>query len=340
MTLITHLDTSISRVEYEEKFKCTLVDFGERWFRGIRLPFTPPASILNRVLNRILNILFEYPDIEYYLRSKQIVEKNVETEPYDLLISIAVPHSIHWGIARFKSIQHIARTWIADCGDPYMGVTYNWYRRPFWFKYLERKFCKKADFITIPLESARNAYYKEFRSKLEVIPQGFNFGESRRNLRKYIPNKVPTFAYAGNIIPGLRDLRPVCDWLIDQEEDFLFKIYTRSHDLLKEYEVKSRKRIKVSGVIPREQLLSELSEMDFLINLENSTNKQSPSKLIDYWIVGRPVLSLFSFSLDIQLFKSFMVGDFSKAIKEPNLSKYDIKTICGDFLKLSRDTHE
>src|SRR5690606_10094120 len=102
--------------------------------------------------------------------------KKEKNSNYDILISIAAPHPIHWGVAKaIKKYKNIAKCWIADCGDPFMLSHNLQYKRPFYFKYYEKEFCRLADFITIPTAFAKDGYYKEFHDKLNVIPQGFNF---------------------------------------------------------------------------------------------------------------------------------------------------------------------
>jgi len=55
---------------------------------------------------------------------------------YDLLISIAVPYPIHWGVAavwaKDKS-KNLAPNWIADCGDPYCFQENDTFKPPFYF---------------------------------------------------------------------------------------------------------------------------------------------------------------------------------------------------------------
>ncbi len=42
---------------------------------------------------------------------------------------------------------------------------------------------QKVNYITVPIEEAREAYYEEFRNKIRVIPQGFDFSDVQ--LAKY-----------------------------------------------------------------------------------------------------------------------------------------------------------
>jgi hypothetical protein len=94
-----------------------------------------------------------------------MVKKKLKTENacYDLLISIAVPHTVHWGVAACRSTSHqIANTWVADCGDPYVGQENDSFKVPFYFSWVEKWFMRKADFISVPTNGAIAAYFPEF----------------------------------------------------------------------------------------------------------------------------------------------------------------------------------
>jgi hypothetical protein len=82
-------------------------------------------------------------------------------------------------------------------------------------------------------------------------------------------------------------------------------------------------------------LLQELSAADFLINFENgNTSVQVPSKLIDYSLAGRPVLSVKSYELDEQNIQKFLNGDYSGKMQMPNLDQYDIRVVAKQFIEL------
>ena len=155
-----------------------------------------------RLVTRFSTLLFEYPFIQLI----PLIKKGLRGESgYDLLISVAVPYPIHWGIAAVRTNKNkIAKTWIADCGDPYMGQENDTFKAPFYFSYLEKNFCKKADFITIPTEASIKGYYNEFHSKIRVIPQGFRF-EDVKTYQGLISDQKIIFGYGGMFIPGKRD---------------------------------------------------------------------------------------------------------------------------------------
>ena len=78
-----------------------------------------------------------------------------------------------------------------------------------------------------------------------------------------------------------------------------------------------------------------MSKADFLLNIENNTNKQSPSKLIDYAMTERPILSINSNEdLNKELVKEFLSGDYSGSMKINNIDQYNIKHIVNQFVSL------
>jgi len=228
----------------------------------------------------------------------------------------------------------IAKIWAADCGDPYMGFDIDWLSKPFYFKYLEKMFCRKANYITVPVEEAKDAYYSEFRNKIEVIPQGFKFDEIHVDHEKYHKNGVPLFAYAGNLLGGGRNPYKLLDYLVKLDREFRFVIYTRKQEQISQYLNKADGRIEIRDYIPRGQLLQELSTMDFLVNLENGTTSQVPSKLIDYYLTGRPVLSIPSSDLDPGIVNRFLDGNYTEKYLFENMDRYRITNVCTQFLNL------
>ena len=201
---------------------------------------------------------------------------------YDLLISIAFPYPVHFGVAMArKKNKSLAKVWVADCGDPFTGGKETRFGTPFYYKIIENWFCRKPNFITIPIEEAKKAYPKFCHSKIYIIPQGFDIESIKPNYN-YEENKVITFAYAGNLSPGLRDPRAFINYLYSLDLDFKFIIYTRNSKFLDESKVLLGDKLEIRDYVPRNMLLKELGKMDFLVNLENRTSIHSPSKLIDY----------------------------------------------------------
>jgi hypothetical protein len=318
--------------EFEKKHNVIIKDIGTIYSdvkEGEKISFTKKVFLKILFMTGI-SPFFDFPHFLYMFKVIKALKKE---DNYDLLISIAMPHSIHWGVAYvINKKKSLTSKWIADCGDPFMGNPFH--KKAFFFKYLEMFFCKKADYITVPVKEAISAYYPEFKRKIKVIPQGFNFEKDREYISDYRVNKVPTFAYAGVFYENKRDPRQLLSYLNTLTIDFKFIIYSKSISLLTPYVLKSKGKIVLKDYIPRNQLLSELSTMDFLININNVGSVQSPSKLIDYYLSNRPVLTIENGKFSPELMDSFIVGNYINSHKFSNMNEYDIRYVSNAFLTL------
>ena len=89
----------------------------------INIPFVQKlkkGGLPLRAISRLFEITLDYPSNQY----KFIIETELKKmSEFDLIISIAVPHTIHWGVAAARRRDwKLTKIWIADCGDPYLKV--------------------------------------------------------------------------------------------------------------------------------------------------------------------------------------------------------------------------
>ena len=154
------------------------------------------------------------------VNKKDLIECIKNEKDVDLLISIADPHHIHWGCSKAKKAlgNSFPKKWIADCGDPFMMNNKLTSHKPK-FEKVEREFCESADFITVPISSAPQMYYKEYRDKIKVIPQGFRFNLPNGEDFKTI-NEVPTFVFAGTFLSDIRNPTNLFEFLVSLQ--FIF----------------------------------------------------------------------------------------------------------------------
>lgn len=317
--------------DYTEESRKTGVCFknlGEAKF-GMPSNTKGQGQTLFHRFGRFAGRLVEFPECTMIPMVKRAIQTEGET---DLLITIAVPHIIHFAAA--LADRKRVKCWIADCGDPFMGNPMH--KPPFYFEYFERYWCDRCNYITIPVEDARNAYYKEYRDKIRVIPQGFDF--TNNNIAEYTPNRVPTFAYSGIFYKDLRDPSRMLDYLCTREDDFKFVVYTKGFGLLQPYMDHLKGKIEVRNYVPREQLLYELSKMDFLVNVLNKSGVQQPSKLIDYALTKRPILNISSdFSKEEQKnLEEFMQADYRHQHLINDIEQYNISNVAKHFLELTK----
>src|SRR5690625_4360869 len=91
-------------IPFEKKYGVTIKDIGPLRLPNIKVD---GSSGIGRGFKRILRRGFlqflEYPDIELMY----CIQKKLKTESgYDLMISIAVPHPVHWGVALARTDNH------------------------------------------------------------------------------------------------------------------------------------------------------------------------------------------------------------------------------------------
>lgn len=317
---------------YEKTYNLKVNSLGKTYLSTFSYEKNKTHNLMIRIVRKLLNKFFAFPDIELSFNTYKAIKKE---NSIDLLITIGMPYPIHWGAALFRTLNNtrMEKTiWVADCGDPYMGNPFS--KKLFYFKYVEKWFCNKADFISIPTRQAIQGYYPEFHEKIEIIPQGFNFSDVKVSENNK-PNRVITFIYAGNFYAGLRDPRPLLDYLASLDIEFKFIIYTKSHSILKGYEHKLGDKLIVRNYIPRKQLILEMSKADFLLNLENPSSVQSPSKLIDYGLANKPILSVnTNQELNKNMINSFLNRDYKDALKIDNIQQYNIVNVANSFLSL------
>lgn len=313
----------------EQEYGVVIKDLGPR-----KLPIINVGSggkifgLFKRILNRALLQLISYPDIELMFMVKRALAK--EEGQFDLMISIAVPHQIHWGTAWAKTKSHpLAKTWVADCGDPFMGAIHDSFKKLFYFKYLEKWFCSKADYIAVPKLAMKENYYAEFRDKVIEIPQGFKFDDVA--LSEYSKNEIPTFGFAGTFVPTTRNPVPLLEYLATVEKPFKFVIYTETQDLVLPFVPILKEKLVLRRYIPRMELLKEFSAMDFLVNISYDPVHQAPSKLIDYYLTGRPILSSTTNQFDTAIVAEFLDGNYTNAFVATNVAQYNIESVAKSF---------
>lgn len=319
--------------EYESMYPIKIKELGPSVFGCVRSD-GKRQPVLTRALIKIIGKYTQFPYIELTRLVKRSLKKEIQNSPIDLLITIASPHTIHWGAAKVFPTDRV-RCWVADCGDPFMGNPFT--QHPRFYERIERDWCNKVDAISIPIEEGRTAYYPEYREKIRVIPQGFDFSDI--HLSNYHKNDIPTFAFAGAIYKQRRDPAAFLEFLTTYDSPFKFIIYTIAPNEYEPYASLLGDKIEFRHYVPREQLVFELSKMDFLINIKNESGVQQPSKLIDYAQARRPILEISSHFLarERESFIEFLGEDYHNAYELPDLSVFDINNVCRQFLDIVKE---
>ena len=298
-------------------------------------------SVAQSKFKRIVkNLLKYYIGGKLFVYERRISRKLAISKDTDLVISISVPFVTHLTTAKFRrrhAKDFLHTTFVADSGDPFS--TCQQFELAPYFKLLERRVLKKFDYLSIPTSQAIDAYKSLVEpEKIKIIPQGFNL-EIRNTLPPVHRNLIPHFAYAGVFYEGIINPKFLFDYLDKLDIKFEFYLFIREESqfldsLLRTYSSDFKDKIIVHYGLKRDELLLKLREMDFLINIANTTTVQVPSKIIDYAIVERPFLSFNEETFSSAVLDEFLKGDYNHSDKIPNLDDYDIKNVAKQFLSL------
>jgi hypothetical protein len=319
-----------------DKYRFNFISLGTLNWRTFEFNnFGVVGRQFNKKLNALLAIFFEFPLIGFSFKIRKAL-KNLNEKSYDLLISVAYPYPVHWGVALFwdkNSINNPSKIWVADCGDPYYGAENYILKKPFYWAWVEKWFMRKTDYITVPTSSSYLGYFNEFHNKIKVIPQGFKFQEYQfeTSSRKHT---IPTFAYAGIFISGRRDPSMFCEYLLQTGKDFRFHIYTANKSFVEKYTKFAPEKFIIHDFMPRMQLLKTLkSSVDFLVNIENTGVNQTPSKLIDYALLDKPILSVKSFEINKSNINDFLDFNYRNKFIVDDINQYRIENVTGKFIE-------
>ncbi len=303
------------------------------------------GAVVTKIQNRSSLYKGYYAATEYLMgrstliRARKIAKRLHIDDDTDMVIAISTPFICVLGTSYYlrKHNMYSKCVMIADSGDPFYYSKQN--NLAPWFKIVERSAYKQYDYLTIPVETAIPGYNKLIpEEKIRIIPQGFNM--NNLNLYQGEHKKPVKFAYSGVFYMDIRNPEFLFAYLDKQEMDYEFHWYMRYDDpkftqMLERYpNLKNKTHIRVA--LGRDELLYELSRMDFLLNIENTSNSQLPSKLIDYGMTGKPVFSCNKENFSEQKMQDYLNGNYHDAM-EIDIEKYRIENVAQQFLDLYKE---
>lgn len=252
----------------------------------------------------------------------------------DMVIALSTPFCIHWALSKYikKKGKHFLA--IADSGDPfYYSKQWN---LAFWFKYIEKDVYRQMDYLTIPTENAIPSYSPIIPEyKIKIIPQGFDM--NHLHLFEGDFGECVKMAYAGVFYWDIRNPEFLFRYLDACSIPYELHLFLRYADATLEQVLQKYpnlvKCLHIQYNVPHDALIYELSKMHFLINVENLSNTQMPSKLIDYGMTGRPILSCNENNFSVDVMDEFMRGDY-RGRYQVDVDRYNIINIAAEFLQL------
>lgn len=272
----------------------------------------------------------------YLLNGGRFLHNNIDLKKYDAVISIGLPFYVHWIVSKKLSGYRGKIVSISDWGDPFDGDPVR--KIAPYFTNIQKEVCDAFDYIVTPTANAVPYYqkYKKNKDGIKVIPQGFDFTEVK--IADYRPNKVPHFAYAGIFYHDKRNPENFLKFLTQIDKDFVFTIYTVKHgpmyqNVLAKYKDILKEKLIIKDIIPRLECIRLLSLNEFLINIDNIDSVQVPSKLIDYTLTKRPILSFKQDEIPVNKFNDFLMANYSGQFII-NIDDYSIVKVAEKFNRL------
>ncbi|MBK8490021.1 MAG: glycosyltransferase [Saprospirales bacterium] len=303
-------------------------------------------SNLPRLLNDWLLKSWYWPDDAWTWipGAKKKARQLLDQGHWDALISVSLPFSAHWVARKLKRrFPHIH--WIADIGDPFSLQT----QHPLNNEYLyrrknfraERQILGMADHVVVTNEGLANAYRERFpglHTPVQVIPP---MASSTPPI--HIPWKNPArplqFGYFGSFFRHIRQPEPMLRFferLLPFQTSWELHIYGPVFEEfwpVFDHFPHLKPHLGFHGILPRNEVMSKMKEMDVLVMLGNTTSFQLPSKWADYLVAGRPILHLLQTSLDPAL--SMIEG--KEYVRSIPWNEVALQARLWDFLEQARD---
>lgn len=268
-----------------------------RWDVNKNILNNSQSNFLIKGLKKLYDVLV-WPDrtVEWAINAYRYVKKNKLHINSEAMVTVGLPVSTHiTGHLLKKDASHLK--WIADYGDPFSYNPDREIRK--YDKFLESKILKNVDSIVIPTENAVDCYTNlgVNRSEIHVIPQLFEEQQGESSYK--IDKEKFNIMYAGSFYRGIRSPVEFIHGLVlaSKKNPKLHFHYFGNVNALEEFLEMEGLDIKtipitVNTFKDRSEIISIMKNMDLLINLNNKSTSQIPSKIIDYLYADTRILNV------------------------------------------------
>ncbi len=265
-----------------------------------RVPSPPERGVYERVLLRKAAPYFwpHRAPILWYRQALRQIEALQKTTRFDVIWATSDPLT---PLALALEASRAKRTpWAADLRDC-LNVQHfgSWYKRPL-FRLQERRLCRHADRVITVSEGLAEALQDITGNSISVIPNGFD--PSLLPEQKLSPSRVFTILYAGTLVVGQQDPRPVFRALelcldrgqIPREEVEIQFLGTKPESVKQTLaEMADRLPVRVLPRHPHRAALALQTQASVLLLLAHASEKGiMTGKVFDYLAAGRPILAV------------------------------------------------
>ncbi len=238
----------------------------------------------------------------------------INREAISHIVSVGLPFTTHW-IAKSIKEKHKDIHWHMDIQDPFC------YSKEFWVNNFDRYESKNidaenlsfrlSDTISVTNPRAGQKYRDLFSSsahKLTVIPPLFSAYTGITDSDIVYKEEKWHLGFFGTFYQGVRSPEHFLMFLSkmqDHNKELFAKIKIHFFGLQNKFSLPIFSRysdlndcLVFHGFVSRDQSISEMKKMNFLLNFGNTTDYHLPSKVVDYLYMNKPIINITSIDQD------------------------------------------
>lgn len=242
-------------------------------------------------LKRIMKTAMWPDESMYWIKpalstSKKLLDK----ETFDWVISVSHPFTSH--IIASKLLSKYSFRWMVDIGDPFYhheraprNNDLLWRRRN---RLVEKSVLQNCNAISVTNHALKDIYLKDYdiSTPLIVAPPIMTLKQNDDCDLSKSKDHIH-IGYFGTFYDGIRPVEEIQKGWKNLRSNV--PIHLHFFGAIKDNHKKAIRRLDLSvdqlsfhGNIPRSQLIATMKSMDYLMNVENLTTHQLPSKWADY----------------------------------------------------------
>lgn len=277
-----------------------------------------------------------------FLKTKELLAH----KKYDIIISVSYPFSSH--IIGFLCRREFwPGKWIVDIGDPFSFTTETQsnnskiYRKlNFW---AEDKILTASYAISVTNDKTKEKYVQYFRNiskKIHTIPPLLSLPViPEQDTPEEIVSSGISLLFVGTLYRKIRNpefLLEIFRQLVAREHLQNLELHFAGDtndcaDILNRYLKLLGKKIVNYGIVSREKVFELMKNAQILVNIDNATSFQLPSKVVEYIATGKPILNITSGKTK---FTDHLVIDYPNVFNVDSSRTIDEQLLCKieDFI--------
>lgn len=257
-------------------------------------------GMFGKVVLKIYNKLnsYKYTGITKQLDQNFIFDllPFLKNKKYDYIMSVSSPFVCHYVASKLKKELNIP--WYAYEVDPYVYNDTS--------SLCSKAVNKRKAFAAMVYQDVEKIFYmpgiKEINIKNGYIPKYVDKyvelelpkldlkQETNDYVKKHESIKI---VYGGIFYKKIRNPRIIFQTFKDLNIDYELHIYSKGCERqLKKYKRKLKSKILLHDVVPYEKFKQIMVDSDVLLNIGNTSVNQIPSKIFDYFEIGKPIINI------------------------------------------------